>query len=101
MSITLPQFIERLTQSGLLSAEELAAFQDGLPPEKRPESPQDLARELILAERLTRFQAEAVYRGHTRGLVMGEYTSCWTGSARAGWARCSRLGTGRWTASWP
>ena len=35
-------------------------------------TPRDLVRELILAERLTRFLAEAVYRGHTKGLVMGE-----------------------------
>ena len=73
MPVTLQQFIERLTQSGLFSAEELAAFQHTLPPEKRPESPQDLARELILADRLTRYQAEAVYRGQLKGLVMGNY----------------------------
>ena len=73
MLISLQQFVERLTHCGLFSAEELSAFEDSLPPEKRPQDAGGLARELILAERLTRFQAEAVYRGHTKGLVMGEY----------------------------
>ena len=73
MAVSLQQFIERLTRSGLLSAEELSAFQASLPPEKKPQDAQGLARELILADRLTRFQAEAVYRGRIKGLVMGEY----------------------------
>ena len=73
MPVSLLQLIERLTRSGLLTAEEVAAFEASLPPEKRPQTAQDLARELILADRLTRFQAEAVYRGHLKGLVMGNY----------------------------
>ncbi|HUT93602.1 MAG TPA: bifunctional serine/threonine-protein kinase/formylglycine-generating enzyme family protein [Thermoguttaceae bacterium] len=74
MAVTLKQFVENLTQSGLMSAAELSAFQEGLPPEKRPRDVQDLARELIQAGKLTRYQAAAVYHGKTRGLVLGEYT---------------------------
>jgi len=44
MSVTLQQFSERLTRSGLLTAAELAAFEESLPPEKRPQTAQDLAR---------------------------------------------------------
>ena len=74
MAVTLEQFIENLTRSGLVSADELSAFQDGLPPDKRPSDPQGLARELIQAGKLTRYQAAAVYHGKIKGLVLGDYT---------------------------
>jgi len=69
----LDQFRENLLRSGLLSEAELAAFEDSLPPERRPGDIQGLARELIQAGKLTRFQAQAVYQGKTKGLVLGEY----------------------------
>jgi hypothetical protein len=34
MALTLGQFAEKLTKSGLLSAEELTAFQESLPPDR-------------------------------------------------------------------
>jgi len=73
MAVTLEQFVEHLTRSGLLTAEEVASFQESLPPERRPKDVQGLARELVQAKRLTRYQAAALYRGKTRGLVLGEY----------------------------
>jgi serine/threonine protein kinase/formylglycine-generating enzyme required for sulfatase activity/WD40 repeat protein len=73
MPVSLENFAQRLVQSGLFSAEDLEQFRENLPPDKHPETAQDLARELILADRLTRFQAEAVYQGKLKGLVMGEY----------------------------
>jgi len=74
MPLSLDHFIENVILSGLMSVDELAVFQGSLPPERQPRSPQDLARELILAGKLTRFQAEKVYQGKTRGLVFDEYT---------------------------
>ncbi|MFH1918469.1 MAG: protein kinase [Planctomycetota bacterium] len=74
MAVTLQQFIENLVRSGLFSEAELAAFQESLPPGKRPKDAQGLARELILAKKLTKFQAAAVYQGKTTGLVLGNYT---------------------------
>ncbi|MGO8751641.1 MAG: protein kinase domain-containing protein [Thermoguttaceae bacterium] len=74
MSITVEQFVERLTQSGLMSAAEIASFQQSLPPEKRPKDVQGLAQMLVRAGKLTKYQAQAVYQGKTRGLVFGEYT---------------------------
>jgi eukaryotic-like serine/threonine-protein kinase len=73
MPVTLHQFIERLTQSGLLTADELAAFQKALPADRQPHDGQALANELLQAHKLTRFQAEAVLQGKTKGLVFGEY----------------------------
>ena len=74
MAISLGQFIENLTRSGLVSADELSAFQESIPPDKRPSDPQGLARELIQAGMLTRYQAAAVYHGKIKGLVVGDYT---------------------------
>jgi len=74
MAVSLGRFIENLTKSGLFSRAELAAFQEGLPAEKRPKDTQGLARELIRAGKLTKYQAAAVYQGKTKGLVLGEYT---------------------------
>ena len=73
MAITLKQFVEHLTDSGLMSTEEVSAFEDGLPPEQRPSDVQGLARELVKSGKLTRYQVQAVYQGRTRGLVLGDY----------------------------
>jgi serine/threonine protein kinase len=73
MAVTVEQFLERLSQSGLMSAAEVSAFQDSLPPEKRPKDAETLARELVRANKLTKYQAQAVYGGKTKGLVFGEY----------------------------
>ena len=54
MVVSLEQFVENLTKSGLFSADELSAFQDSLPPEKRPQDAQGLARELVRAKKLTK-----------------------------------------------
>jgi serine/threonine-protein kinase len=73
MAITVQQFIERLTQSGLMSAAELAAFHDSLPPAERPRDVKALVAALYRAGKLTKYQAQAVYDGKTKGLVFGEY----------------------------
>ncbi len=73
MAVTLEQFRENLVKSGLFTAEELSAFEKELRPEKRPKDVQGLARELVQAKRLTKYQAAAIYQGKTKGLVLGEY----------------------------
>ncbi|MGA2030926.1 MAG: bifunctional serine/threonine-protein kinase/formylglycine-generating enzyme family protein [Thermoguttaceae bacterium] len=73
MAITVEQFIERLSESGLMSAAEISAFQQGLPPDKRPRDVQQFAQALIQQGKLTKYQAAAVYQGKTKGLVFGEY----------------------------
>ncbi|MGD0898165.1 MAG: serine/threonine protein kinase, partial [Thermoguttaceae bacterium] len=74
MAITVQQFIERLTESGLMSAAEVARLQDSLPPDKRPKDVQQLAQALVQHGKLTKYQAQAVYQGKAKGLVFGEYT---------------------------
>ena len=73
MAVTVEQFIERLTQSGLMSAAEISAFQDSLPPDQRPRDVKALVAALYRAGKLTKYQAQAVYEGKTKGLVFGQY----------------------------
>ena len=67
------QFVERLVASGLMSGAEVQSFQGKLAPDQSPPDAQSLARALVLAGRLTKYQATAVYQGKTKGLVFGEY----------------------------
>jgi serine/threonine-protein kinase len=73
MSFSIEQFVERLTQSGLMSVAEASAFQNSLPPDKRPKDVQQFAQLLVQQGKLTKYQAQAVYQGKTKGLVFGEY----------------------------
>jgi serine/threonine-protein kinase len=73
MAITVEQFVARLTDSGLMSAADVSTFQESLPPEKRPKDVQQLARALVQQGKLTKYQAQAVYEGKTKGLVFGQY----------------------------
>ena len=67
MAITVEQFIERLSESGLMSAAEISAFQDSLPPAERPSDVQALATSLVKAGKLTKYQAQAIYQGKVKG----------------------------------
>ena len=73
MAVSLKQFVDNLVRSGLFSEAELSAYQESLPPEKRPKDAQTLARRLNQAGKITKFQAAAAYQGKTRGLVFDEY----------------------------
>ena len=73
MTIPLDQFVNRLVASTLMTADEFSAFLDALPADKKPQGGEQLARELVQANRLTRYQAEIVAEGEVRGLVFGEY----------------------------
>ena len=73
MPVSLNDFCKSLAASGIMSADEIKAFLESFPPEKRPKYSQDIARELIQAGKLTRFQAERVYQGKIKGLVLGNY----------------------------
>ena len=74
MAVTLQQFIDSLTQSGLMTADEVSSFQQSRPPETQPKDAQTLAQALVQAGKLTKYQAQMVYQGRPKGLVFGEYT---------------------------
>ncbi|MFH1919212.1 MAG: serine/threonine-protein kinase [Planctomycetota bacterium] len=73
VAVAIEQFAEYLVRSGLFTAAGLSAFQDSFPPARRPRDAQELARELIGAGKLTKYQAAAALQGKTKGLVLGEY----------------------------
>ena len=74
MEIALEQFVDNLVSSGLMTAAEVAAFQESLAQGPKPADAAGLARILVQRRLLTRYQAAAIYQGKTRGLVLGEYT---------------------------
>ena len=73
MAIQLDELVHSLSNSGLMSADEIDAFINGLPQEKRPSDAKQLVQEMVRRKKLTKFQAQAAYRGKCRGLVMGNY----------------------------
>jgi hypothetical protein len=73
MTVALEEFIERLDESGLLPADEARAAADKLPGDQRSHGAEWLARELVRQNKLTRYQANLVYNGKTKGLVLGNY----------------------------
>lgn len=66
-------FVHRLTQCGLMTSAEVQAFLDTLSADRRPADAQHLAEEMLRCDKLTKFQARAVYEGKTDGLVLGNY----------------------------
>jgi serine/threonine protein kinase len=73
MDATLDRFVRELTHSGLMTATEIAVFQQTLPPGCQPIDGPSLARRLVEAHKITEYQASAIFEGKTEGLVFGEY----------------------------
>ena len=73
MAATLKEFVKHLTDSGLMSAGEIAAFQASLPDEPQFKVAQDFARELVRQKKLTAYQANALLQGKPRALIFGNY----------------------------
>ncbi len=73
MSTSLDEFMRSLTESGLMTADEVRTFVERLPPNERPSDGQQLAQAMFRRKKLTKFQAQAIYQGKTRGLVLGNY----------------------------
>jgi serine/threonine protein kinase len=73
LPLTREQFIDRLVQCTLLSADDVRAFIAALPDNRRPDDGEALALELIRSDRLTAFQASSVFEGRGSELVLGNY----------------------------
>jgi formylglycine-generating enzyme required for sulfatase activity/S1-C subfamily serine protease len=67
------EFVQSLTETGLLSADEFAAFERQLPAGAKTADVQTLARELANQGKLTKYQAAAVFQGKAKGLIYGDY----------------------------
>jgi serine/threonine protein kinase len=70
---TVDEFVRSLVESELLTAEQVNGFLGTFPPEKQPRTASDLAREMFRQRLLTKFQAQAVYQGKVKYLVLGNY----------------------------
>lgn len=71
--VSIDEFLAGLTGSGLMTVEELHAFQVSLPPTGEPDSVQILAVELVRRGLLTKYQAGRIASGRSSGLVLGKY----------------------------
>lgn len=70
MAVPLERFIKQLEDSGILAGDTLNDF---LPPKSDPKDAEELARELVRQRKLTKFQAEEIYRGRAKSLLLGNY----------------------------
>ena len=73
MSITLQDLIRNLTESGLLTEEEISTAHESIVVGKKITAAEDFARELVKENRLTKLQVSAVLKGKTKNLLFGEY----------------------------
>ena len=56
-----------------MTDQEVRQFVESVPRQQRPATAESLARMLVQTGLLTKYQAQAVYQGKTKGLVFGEY----------------------------
>lgn len=70
MSVPLDQFVKHLEDSGIIAGD---ALKDFLPPKATPKDAEELAKELVRQKKLTRFQAELLWQGKGKSLVLGNY----------------------------
>lgn len=70
MTASVEKIVKQLADSGVLAADTL---QDFVPPKASPKDGQDLLRDLIRQKKLTKFQAEQIWQGKGKSLVLGNY----------------------------
>jgi len=71
--VSLEQYTKRIADCGLMSADSVTAVINGLPADKRPADGEGLARVLIKLKKLTTYQAQELYSGRGKSLVLGNY----------------------------
>ena len=73
MSISIQEFLDNLTESNLLTDDEISTIHDSIGSRPEVQSAESFARELVRQDHLTKLQAAAVLKGKTKNLVFGEY----------------------------
>ena len=73
MAISLDQFTQQLTDSGLMSSDEIASVVAGLRASSKPLDGEELARQLVRQKKLTAYQAQEIYSRRGKSLVLGNY----------------------------
>ena len=75
MPLSLDEFTQQLTASGLIDAAAVTESLASLPPDKQPQDGEQLARELVRQKKLTKFQAEQLYARKGKSLTLGNYVT--------------------------
>ncbi len=73
MAISVADFTTRLAESGLMTAEEVGVVIAELSVGQSPPDVEALARQLVKQKKLTAYQAQTVYQGKGRSLLLGNY----------------------------
>ena len=73
MVVTSSEFAKRVADAGFMTPAELDHFLATLPTELNLDDGGQLVRELVQKGKLTAYQAQAIYQGKGRLLVMGKY----------------------------
>jgi serine/threonine protein kinase len=73
MALSIEQFQNHVVASGLLTLDEISTIVAAMPDDRRPKSGEELARELIRQKSLTKYQAEQLYAGKGKTLILGNY----------------------------
>ena len=74
MPLSRDEFLKRVTDSGLLTADMITESLADLPVDRQPKDGEQLAQELVKLKLLTKFQAEQIYLGKGTSLLLGNYT---------------------------
>ena len=69
----LQPFVDTVSDTGLLTREEIGEFLASIAPQDRPSTANELATALNRAERLSGYQAAVLTRGNPNDLIFGEY----------------------------
>jgi serine/threonine protein kinase len=73
MPVTVEQFVECLTHSGLMAVDEIRAVQGGYRDAERYWDVESLCKELVRRGKITSYQAQVLRQGRFEGLVIGDY----------------------------
>src|SRR5580698_984796 len=71
MPIALEQFVKQIEDSGVIAPGKLDNF---VPPNAHPKDAQERARQLVQSKHLTKYQAQEIYQGRAKSLILGNYT---------------------------
>ncbi len=73
MALSSEQFLRQVVASELLTADDVDAIVASVPEDRRSGDGDQLAREFVRQKKLTRYQAEQIYSGKGKMLVLGNY----------------------------
>ncbi|MCB9873619.1 MAG: SUMF1/EgtB/PvdO family nonheme iron enzyme [Planctomycetaceae bacterium] len=69
MAVTIEEFIQKLTESGVMLGDEITAFHES----HTADTAEDFADTLIQNKKLTKYQAQQILQGKANGLLLGDY----------------------------